>query len=147
MRARITTSRLSETRCGNPTSARHRESIADQIRANTRRRKNLDLDGYAPEPPWLEIVWFHLYAGPAIILMPRLPKRWLRNFIPTGLAYPVLRGPLRGQRFLFGSAAGEVGGIRIYFGDVEPGATREIVRSLRRGGVFFDVGLISPITR
>lgn len=56
------------------------------------------------------------------------------------LAYPVLRGPLRGTRFILGSPAGEWGGISIYFNKIEPEQTSVLSSMLSPGRVFFDIG-------
>jgi FkbM family methyltransferase len=62
------------------------------------------------------------------------------KLLPRGLPLPVLRGPLRGMRFILGAAAGEGGGASVYFNLVEPDQTRRIVEALRPRQVFFDVG-------
>ena len=60
----------------------------------------------------------------------RLPKR----------AYPILRGPLRGQWFILGAAAGAGGGGSVFLGLVEARQSARVARDLRPGNVFFDVG-------
>jgi FkbM family methyltransferase len=55
-------------------------------------------------------------------------------------AYPVVRGPLRGARFILGTASGEGGGAAIYFNKTEPEQTSAFMRTLRHGHVLFDIG-------
>lgn len=60
-------------------------------------------------------------------LLPRIP-------------YPVLRGPLKGARFILGSLSGEGGGASVYFDQVERSQTAALVNVLRAGQMFFDIG-------
>ena len=62
-----------------------------------------------------------------IRLFPRIP-------------YPVLRGPLRGAKFVLGSLAGEGGGASVYLNMVEVEQTEALVRELRAGQIFYDIG-------
>ena len=66
--------------------------------------------------------------------------RWLSGRVLPALAYPVLRGPLLGTRFILRSAAGEGGGASVYVNDVEPESTEALIRILRPGQVVFDIG-------
>jgi FkbM family methyltransferase len=66
--------------------------------------------------------------------------RWLCGRVLPRIPYPVLRGPLKGQRFILGAAAGGGGGASVYINRVEPGGTRALVSVLRPGQVVFDVG-------
>ena len=66
--------------------------------------------------------------------------RWLSGRVLPPLAYPVVRGPLRGKRFILRSAAGEGGGASIYVNTVEPQKTRALLGILRAGQVVFDIG-------
>lgn len=54
--------------------------------------------------------------------------------------YRVVRGPLRGSRFVLGSLSGEGGGASVYFDMMETEQTAEMLRSISSGGVFFDIG-------
>lgn len=54
--------------------------------------------------------------------------------------YPVLRGDLKGARFLHGSLAGAGGGASVFFGLVEPEQTAELARHIVPGMTVFDVG-------
>ncbi len=56
------------------------------------------------------------------------------------LAYPVLSGPLKSSRFILGSLAGDGGGATVYFNKTEPEQTDAMVRELKKGQVFFDIG-------
>lgn len=56
------------------------------------------------------------------------------------LPYPVLRGPLRGLRFILGAAAGEAGGASVHFGLQEVEQCKCLAQILHLGQVFFDVG-------
>lgn len=54
--------------------------------------------------------------------------------------YPVLRGPLRGSKFILGALAGRGGGATVYFNLVEPEQTSAFLSNLNEGECFFDVG-------
>ena len=56
------------------------------------------------------------------------------------LAYPVVTGPLRSSRFILGSMAGEGGGGSVYFNKMEPEQAEAMLRELKEGDVFFDIG-------
>ncbi|MFH1226418.1 MAG: FkbM family methyltransferase [Planctomycetota bacterium] len=70
----------------------------------------------------------------------RLISRFIFGKLLPRWAYPVLRGPLRGARFILGSLAGEGGGASVYFGLIEPEQTAALAESLKKGMTFFDVG-------
>jgi len=61
----------------------------------------------------------------------RLLPRW---------PYPVLRGPLRGCRFILGALAGEAGGVSVHLGILEVDQVECLTQTLQRGRIFFDVG-------
>ena len=61
----------------------------------------------------------------------RLAPRW---------PYPVLRGPLRGCRFILGALAGEAGGVSVHLGILEVDQVECLTQTLQRGRIFFDVG-------
>jgi FkbM family methyltransferase len=69
----------------------------------------------------------------------RTMVRALARRLPK-IAYPVLRGPLRGTRFVLGAAAGEGGGASIYLNMVEPAGTQAFLSVVRRGQIVFDIG-------
>jgi FkbM family methyltransferase len=66
--------------------------------------------------------------------------RWLSGRVLPPLAYPVIRGPLRGKRFILGAPAGEGGGARVYVNAVEPRKTEALLQILRPGQIVFDIG-------
>lgn len=65
--------------------------------------------------------------------------RLLARLLP-GVAYPVIRGPLRGTRFVLGALAGEGGGASVYLNMVEPEQTTEFARVTKNAHVVFDIG-------
>ena len=56
------------------------------------------------------------------------------------IAYPVLRGPLRGARFVLGSLAGEGGGASVYWNMVEVEQTEALLNEMQAGQIFYDIG-------
>ena len=56
------------------------------------------------------------------------------------ISYPVLRGPLRGARFVLGSLAGEGGGASVYWNMVEVEQTEALLCEMKAGQVFYDIG-------
>jgi FkbM family methyltransferase len=70
----------------------------------------------------------------------RLIRRTLAKWLPRNVGYPVLRGPLKGTRFILGSAAGEGGGASVYLNLSEPEQTQRFVTALHPGQVLFDIG-------
>ena len=64
---------------------------------------------------------------------------FFRRILPRK-AYPVIRGPLRGKRFILGTLAGDGNGATVYFNMVEPEQTSAFVKTLKRKDVFFDIG-------
>jgi len=55
-------------------------------------------------------------------------------------AYPVIRGPLRGKKFILGTLGGKGGGGTVYFNMLEPEQTAAFAKSLKPSYTFFDVG-------
>lgn len=55
-------------------------------------------------------------------------------------AYTVMRGHLRGAKFVLGALEGEGGGGSVYFNLVEPEQTACFAENVNAGDVFFDVG-------
>ncbi len=66
--------------------------------------------------------------------------RFIAGRLLPRLAYPVLRGPLFGARFILGSMGGEGGGVSVHLGLVEPAQTRALLGVLKKGQIFYDVG-------
>jgi FkbM family methyltransferase len=56
------------------------------------------------------------------------------------IAYPVVRGPLRGARFVLGTLAGGGGGATVYFNMIEAEQTAAFINTLSDGQMLFDVG-------
>jgi len=61
----------------------------------------------------------------------RIPFRLL----PAGMAMPVLQGPLAGKKWIIGSYTHGC-----WLGSYEPDMQRYMVKEVRRGGVFYDLG-------
>jgi len=61
----------------------------------------------------------------------RIPFRLL----PTGMAMPVLQGPLAGKKWIVGSYTHGC-----WLGSYEPDMQRSVAKEVRRGGVFYDLG-------
>ncbi len=55
-------------------------------------------------------------------------------------SYPVIRGPLRGCRYLLGATAGAAGGVSVHLGMQEAEQSQCLTKFLQPGQVFFDVG-------
>jgi FkbM family methyltransferase len=55
-------------------------------------------------------------------------------------AYLVIKGPLKGARFVLGSLSGAGGGASVYLNQVETDQTAAIARELHAGMTFYDVG-------
>ena len=56
------------------------------------------------------------------------------------LPYRVVRGPLKGFKFILGANSGEGGGATIYFNLLEPIQTTSFTKVLKKGDILFDVG-------
>lgn len=61
--------------------------------------------------------------------------RFPLKFVPRTMALPILRGPLRGTRWIVGSAIH-----RCWMGLYEPRKQRSLAREIRPNSVFWDVG-------
>jgi FkbM family methyltransferase len=61
------------------------------------------------------------------------------KFLPR-VAYPVLKGPLKGAKFILGTHGGAGGGASVYFNGIEPVQTQAFIKTLKKGDVLFDVG-------
>src|ERR1017187_7151866 len=66
--------------------------------------------------------------------------RFVSGRLLPRIAYPVMRGPLAGMKFILGAPAGEGGGASVFFGTVEPEQTKVLTETLSAGDVFFDIG-------
>ena len=71
-------------------------------------------------------------------------RKYLRyisgKLLPKDWPYPILRGPLRGTRFILGAGAGAGGGASVYFNLVEPVQTKAFCEMVHRGNTVFDIG-------
>jgi len=72
--------------------------------------------------------------------MLRRVARFISGRVLPRRAYTVLRGPMKGSRFILGSLSGEGGGASVYLGEMEPEQTAAMAEVIRPGGVFFDIG-------
>lgn len=72
--------------------------------------------------------------------MLRRVARFISGRLLPRRAYTILRGPMKGSRFILGSLSGEGGGASVYLGKMEPEQTAAMAEAIRPGGVFFDIG-------
>ncbi|MBK9527721.1 MAG: FkbM family methyltransferase [Acidobacteria bacterium] len=72
--------------------------------------------------------------------MLRRVARFISGRLLPRRAYTVLRGPMKGSRFILGSLSGEGGGASVYLGEMEPEQTATMAEAMRPGNVFFDIG-------
>jgi FkbM family methyltransferase len=63
----------------------------------------------------------------------------LSHAVPR-IGYPVLSGPLKGVRFIWGSHAGECGGVSVYVNRTEPEQLQAFTSALSQGQTFLDIG-------
>lgn len=56
------------------------------------------------------------------------------------LPYRVIKGPLKGIKFILGSHSGEGGGASVYFNMVEQMQTESFLKNVKKGDILFDVG-------
>lgn len=64
----------------------------------------------------------------------------LFQLIPDGVPAPIMRGPLAGNLWLTGAAAGEGKGLSVLINHAEPLMLQKAKSLARQGGVVFDVG-------
>ena len=74
-------------------------------------------------------------------------KRFIRKFarvlatkVMPEIAYPVLKGPLKGFKIIHGAMDGPSKGAGVYFNLIEQKQTNEFLRQVKKGNVVFDVG-------
>jgi FkbM family methyltransferase len=70
----------------------------------------------------------------------RIAGRFIYGKVLPKRPYRVLRGPLKGARFMLGSLSGAGGGASVYFDQVEPEQSSAFCTELQSGQTFFDVG-------
>jgi FkbM family methyltransferase len=75
-----------------------------------------------------------------MIRLIRLSARIVFGKLLPRLAYPVVRGPLRGAKFVLGTLTGEGGGASVYFNMIETEQTAAFANALGDGQVLFDIG-------
>ncbi|MEO5890126.1 MAG: FkbM family methyltransferase [Ferruginibacter sp.] len=56
------------------------------------------------------------------------------------ISYPVIRGPLKGIKFILGAHGGSGGGATVYFNMIEPLQTQAFIKTIKKGDTIFDVG-------
>lgn len=66
--------------------------------------------------------------------------KFLFGKILPHFAYPVVKGPLRGQKFILGTLGGKGGGGTVYFNLLEPEQTSAFTKAIKSSDTFFDVG-------
>ena len=70
----------------------------------------------------------------------RLLRALISHLIPTGLALPVIRGPLRGRKWIAGAAAGAGKGLSVIVNQSEPEQLRLAMDLFPANGIAFDIG-------
>jgi FkbM family methyltransferase len=80
--------------------------------------------------------------GDLLVSTARKLGRLVSVFLPSGTVLPILRGPLAGQKWVAGAAAGNGKGLSSIFnlGEPEQFAFVEDLKFLLRGNVCFDIG-------
>lgn len=66
--------------------------------------------------------------------------RFFARLVPTGMPVIVMRGPLRGARWIAGAAAGEGKGLSVVLNQAEPDQMERARQLSPRDGICFDVG-------
>jgi FkbM family methyltransferase len=69
-----------------------------------------------------------------------MSQRLLARLVPTGRALPVLRGPLKGARWLAGAAAGEGKGLSVVLGRAEASQLERAAALVRSARTCLDIG-------
>lgn len=67
-------------------------------------------------------------------------SKYFPKIIPKNYIIPILRGPLRGYKYIMGSAAGYAGGISIIFNLSEPKKLESIEKLVNSKDICFDIG-------
>lgn len=70
----------------------------------------------------------------------RSTARILFGKILPRLPYRVVKGPLKGVKFILGTLGGEGGGASVYFNMIEPSQTQSFIKTVKKDDVLFDVG-------
>lgn len=66
--------------------------------------------------------------------------RPLAHLLPTGMTVPVLKGPLKGKKWIVGAAAGGGKGLSIIINSTEPEQLQHAVRTIHKECICFDIG-------
>lgn len=66
--------------------------------------------------------------------------RFIASKLLPVLPYPVLRGPLKGIKFILGSISGPGKGASVYLNMVEEKQTNEFIKHINKNSVIFDIG-------
>lgn len=66
--------------------------------------------------------------------------RPLAQLLPSGLAVPIMTGPLKGSKWIVGAAAGEGKGLSIIFNQSEPAQVHHAIKLLDPNHICFDIG-------
>jgi FkbM family methyltransferase len=62
------------------------------------------------------------------------------KFIPSGMTVPILKGPLRGAKWIVGAAAGSGKGLSVVLNLSEPEGVDMAIKLTPRDGICFDIG-------
>jgi len=65
---------------------------------------------------------------------------FLSKFIPSGIHIPILKGPLRGSKWIVGAAGGEAKGISTFLNLSEPEQISFVMKLIQRTWICFDIG-------
>jgi FkbM family methyltransferase len=65
---------------------------------------------------------------------------YLARIIPSGIHLPVVKGPLKGSKWIIGAAGGEGKGISTLFNYSEPGQIAQAMKMISPESVCFDIG-------
>ena len=65
---------------------------------------------------------------------------YIARLVPTGMVLPIVRGPLKGMKWIAGSAAGEGKGLSVVANKAEAGQLSEATKWLSKDSVCFDIG-------
>lgn len=67
-------------------------------------------------------------------------RKLASSLVPNGLPIPVVRGPLRGRKWIAGAAAGGGKGLSIVINETEPDQLALALKLFPENGVAFDIG-------
>jgi FkbM family methyltransferase len=64
----------------------------------------------------------------------------LFKFVPSNVAFPIVRGPLKSSKWISGAAPGEAKGLSVLFNLSENAQIKQAMKFLKKDAVCFDVG-------